>query len=754
MAEFDETKAHALLRPFEAHGVVINGYRDNQAYGFCPFSGKDDKFYVNVENGLWDSKTAGLSGNLSDFLEAVARVYEEALTPKHLDALAADRRLPVEAFEGWGLGWNGVAYTLPVRDLNGRVVDIRTARLGKAFLSTAGCKVGLLGAERLKKNRSGPVYVCEGEWDTFSLHWELVKVLKEKVTVVGVPGAGTMKPDWVAWLTGRVVHTLYDHDDAGLEAEVMIQKKLGTAATRLTFTHWPRELPKGFDVRDWIIYGAVEREDPDGCWKKMQGLFRPETRRAAAAMQPAATMTIVRKKDLAKSGKHAKVVTVGDLHHAFNKWLLLKNNDLIDFSMAVVLSMRLLGEPLWSFVVGPPGSGKTVVVDTLNNWEHIHVTSSITPHTLVSGASGPGGIDPSLIPRLDGKTLVVKDFTVILGMHEKDKEEIFDILRDAYDGKCAKEFGNGITRRYESRFSILAAVTTAIYDASAAHAALGERFLKFSVGDNIEHFREADVIMRAIDNSMKPTTMSDDVSPLVISFLEERWANAVEPEIPEDFKVQLVALGRFVARMRGTVSREQYNQDLVKSRPSAEVGTRLGIQFAKLMRALAMVYGHEVCGEAEYRIVRKVALDTVTQRTEDFVRAIWKARKDVKGQTTSQEIAMRSHYPVATVNRVLADMHALRVVTKEKIGSYKFTWAISPYIAEQIKIARLYEDAADLERKSVTEELTLQRQEAKQRRFVFTPNSIRVTPAAPRKVAEEKRLSLVKTQTMVVKSKR
>lgn len=758
------------LKPFEDHGVVFTGETGNQRYGRCPFTDKEDKFYVNVENGLWDSKTAGLSGNVSDFLEAMAHEYEAALTEKHLSALAENRKLPVAAFKGHGLGWSvdKTAYTLPIRDLNGKVVDIRYARLGKAFLSTAGCKVGLLGAPALKKTPGAAVVICEGEWDFFATHWTVVKKLHLPLVVVAVPGAGTLKPDWVAWMTGRVVHTLYDHDDAGKEGELVAQKKLGTATTKLTFVHWPKELPDGFDARDWFVYGAVKREDPEGSWKKLQGLFRPETRLATEAMKPQTMVVRKRKNDNGTESKTTDAVTLPELHASFNKWLLLKNNDAVDVTLAVVLSQRLPGDPVWMFMVGPPGSGKTATLQPLSDaTDYVHVVSSITPHTLISGASGPGGADPSLIPRLNNKTLVVKDFTVLLGMHEQTKEEIFDIFRDAYDGKCAKEFGNGIIRRYESRFTVLAAVTTVIYDAAASHAALGERFLKFSVGDNIHHYREEEVIRRAMDNSMKPgPDMASDLTPMVAAFLDDRWKHAVDPTVSDEFLTRMVHLGKFTARLRGTISREQYNPEMIKSRAASEVGTRLGIQLTKLARALAMVYGHTEVGEAEYRIVKKVALDTVTQRVEDFVRALWRASAKTGVNATTQEIAKASRYPMATTKRVLEDLAALDVITCHKDGPYKFKWSLSAYILNAILGARLYEEKTELERVSVSEQLTVKRQEAKKVQIVFKPQTIQITKKAVNGVArlgpappttpgrKPVRMGLLRPISFVAKSKR
>ena len=87
--------------------------------------------------------------------------------------------------------------------------------------------------------------------------------------------------------------------------------------------------------------------------------------------------------------------------------------------------------------------------------------------------------DHSLLPKLDGKVLVIKDFTALLNMPREARQQILGDLRDAYDGNAAKAFGTHVeTRRYTSKFGIMAAVTGAIDKHAAVMQQLGERFLK------------------------------------------------------------------------------------------------------------------------------------------------------------------------------------------------------------------------------------------------------------------------------------
>jgi len=675
------------LRPFEVHNVEFTGERGDERFGTCPFTGKAEKFYVNIKTGLWDSKTAGLSGNTSQFLHQISKMYVSQMTDPLLRRLADDRSLPSKAFSDWQVGWDGRNYTIPIRDINSNMVDIRIFHLGRSILSTGGCNVGLMGAERLLTKKTEPVYLFEGEWDTIAASYIMKKIGIPGICV-GLPGAGIFKPEWIPWFSGRVVHTHYDKDGAGELGEQMIDKRLAGVAKSVTYMHWPEDLPEGFDVRDWIVYGLNKRT-PRKSWARLTTLYEPKPR--VRELPPAKPQTFTLRRVKGKL-KHIwkKPPTLAEVHEIFDKWLFLDSSsrNAIDVMLATLISQRLEGPPVWLFMVGPPGSCKTEMITSLSELEETYATSTVTPHALISGHAAPGQRgDPSLIPKLDGRTLVIKDFTAVMGAKDQEKEEIFSILRDAYDGQCGKFFGNGVERRYTSRFTVIAAVTPTIYDLGYRHAQLGERFLKYSMADNLNHPDEYSIISRAIDNTDHELTYRKEIRDVVREFLHRTLSETVLPTIPPALKDRIIWLGKFGARMRGTVSRDTFRNDIMTSRPTAEVGSRLGIQLAKLSRALAMLHTREQVNEDDFLIVKKVMLDTVMQRTEDILRTLhvhWE-----KGPMTTAEVSHLTRYPIATVLRLLQDLHVLDIVVRSG-STYKHRWRVSDYVHECIVNCGLY----------------------------------------------------------------
>jgi hypothetical protein len=359
--------------------------------------------------------------------------------------------------------------------------------------------------------------------------------------------------------------------------------------------------------------------------------------------------------------------------------------------------MDIPGIPLWMFFVGPPGSAKTVLIQSLREWKRCYSTSSLTSHALISGSTQGEGGDPSLIPKLADMMLAIKDFTPVLEMRDTDQSEIVSTLRDAYDGSCGKTFGNGVERRYVVKFSIVSGVTPAIYVKSETHSGMGERFVKFMIGDNLTHHAEQEIIARAIHNVDDSKLMTDEIADVTCRVL--RSPRSAMPTIPPHVTERLIAAAQYGAYLRGTVTRD-FRGENVQGRPFRESGTRLGMQVSKATRGLAWIRGKAEAGEEELRVALKIIQDTVAQRYDDLIRFLWVNANALPDHPTDGpasigaiEIAKRTHYPQSTVKRMLDDM-ALLGVCVHTTSKYKHQWRLSPEIAELIRRSGVYADPA------------------------------------------------------------
>jgi hypothetical protein len=136
----------------------------------------------------------------------------------------------------------------------------------------------------------------------------------------------------------------------------------------------------------------------------------------------------------------------------FHKSFHLEDDHLIDVAAAVYVANLLGADPLWFMIIGPPSNTKTEILQCFAGHQQAVFLSTLTPNTLVSGFKTKDGFNPSLLPKLKDKLLVLKDFTSVLSMRQESRTEVIGQLREAYDGKYDKGYGNGVTINWEGKF--------------------------------------------------------------------------------------------------------------------------------------------------------------------------------------------------------------------------------------------------------------------------------------------------------------
>lgn len=689
------------LKAFETWGVDWTGTSGNQKVGDCVFCGAEKKFFTNPESLCWDCKMCGKNGNFEAFLSDTLELCRLALWgnggKKQLNKLSNDRGLPIKAFKSWEVGWDEVeGYVIGVRDPSGKVRDLRRWKPGGKMRSTSGCRVGLLGGDYLVPGVRERVVVCEGEWDAIALRWLLgwLKIQGKldkhwsKVKVLAVPGANIWKQEWTNLMTGKEVYLAYDADSAGTDGMRRTAIKLDPVAKQVHVISWPKEIiteKHGQDVRDWIIGRALTGKDPVGGWNDLQKHFRRLEDWPGEVLA-----TAVRAKDHPEPKKPGRVVLAPGggrkaLFGRYRKWLYLEDDDVLAVLMGTVLANQLIGgDPVWLFLVAAPGGTKSELLMPLDVWEDVVAVSSLTPHALISGMNAPGGGDPSLIPKLDKKVLVLKDFTTTLQMPAVVRDEIFGQLRDAYDGQVGKSFGNGITRSYKARFGMIAGVTPAI-DSFASLGNLGERFLKFRVQKSPEATKA--MVRRAMGHveeagGQEEMGMRAELEAAAEVFLEEKLSKEERtiPKSTQEVYRTIAALAQLAAGFRVVVPWEKWDPGVVSFVAESEYPTRIAKQLLKLVKGISVYLneGQEV-GHASLEIVKKVAWDSVPWKVSRVILAINKLSES--GWAEVSEITrMVPGISRSTVQRVTRDLELTRFITRKsglKFGKWKLASSIS-----------------------------------------------------------------------------
>ena len=693
----------------------------DQVTGRCPFCGKERHFQVNVKALLWDCKRCGESGNFETFMAMRTEEYAKHLIGEPLAALAKSRGIAPATFRRWGVGWiaeNGL-YTIPVHDGKRMIGVHRYDAKNRKMLGTTGGGNGFLHAIGLSLGASDvDVWVCEGEWDAMALD-EALRTVKRKDAVVGICGAAGMSPALAKHLQGFRAILALDNDDPGLKGDARARKCLGPYAKDVRSIHWPPGREDGFDVR--ALY--LEYPDkPNTFLCELEKMARADPRSGKPLVdgfvpEDAAVDSVTRADHIAAQPT-GEGLPRGDVIKAYRQWLYLPDSEVIDVLFGAVFANRMDGDPLWLFLVGPPGCGKTELIMSLSSAPLIYPITSFTPAALISGKDNIIS-DPSLIPRWNGHVTAIEDFTTILQMNPLARDEIFGILRAAYGGTIKKVFGTGTERRYKSRFGIIAGVTAEIEKYGPSHTVVGERFVKYYMRQPGVLNVGAKMIETVVDNLGMQADQRRDLEDVAKRALD-RPVDKAGPRIGRSVRGKFVRLAQWTAALRGAVVRDKYHDDVVTFRPTPEIGTRLAKQLCKLAQGIAVFRGSATVGLDEYGIVSRVARNSVPDLVELFVGEMYIRNRD--GWTTTGELAKWTRFPTPTISGVLRNLALLRVMQEETSfgpGTGGKRWKLSASILRLMRDLNLYSE------------------ERRFRRIPAHDPKARAGPVATRKAAEK-----------------
>ena len=369
----------------------------------------------------------------------------------------------------------------------------------------------------------------------------------------------------------------------------------------------------------------------------------------------------------------------------FRKWLDLEETDYIEVIIATILSNEIPGDPVWLFVIGPPGASKTEVLRAFNSLkDKTYSLSKLTAQSLISGKRYKRTIegeeiyiDPSLLPKLDNKTLIIKDFTSILGMQREARETIFSDLREAYDGYFSKEFGNLGHVEYFSHFSLIGNVTPVIDKYTSVQQTLGERFLKI----RLKNSEMDSKIAKAMDNEDKQQEMRKELASVTKRFYNQKF-NVKEITFPAEIKEKTVQLAKFIAIGRTSVSRDQFRRDALTYLPEYEIGTRIGIQLKKLGKSLACIRGKQRVEQEEFEILKRISKDTLPKKIIVMLDFLYQNRfQPLSTSDITREIKIEKQ----TCRFILDDLKVLGLVKAEKdehAAGKPWSWQLTDQIME------------------------------------------------------------------------
>lgn len=654
-----DSKPFDFAATFECLGVNIGPRTGSNAKCDCPLCGKAGHFFLNLDTGQWDCKVCGRNGNVYSFMSQLLDVAEHKTTPEMYEEIAKSRGIPSEAFTTWPVVWNEAAgeWLFPNYGTNGVVRGFGRWRKGqKKIYETTGCGTHIFGlyylvnAQEARKRR---VWICEGYWDAIALRWLLNQVGSYDI-VISFPGAGTFKKAWHAYFQECDIVWAFDNDESGDVNSMDHSQKLMSIARKQQFICWPETFRTGYDINNHVSEGLEKQIDPAIIFANLEALIQPDHRRSKTADATKPSLIAKRKEEIGPPCAFPEVLDT------FKKWMEL-DRDFIDClicALAVPLANGLGGEPLFFYMIGVPGSGKTRILDALSTSPTCSFHSSLSAKTLVSGFNRDP--DPSLLPKLNGLTAVFKDGTELLAVHPDARNEIYATLRGAFDGRVDRPYGNGITRKYtDLKFNMLIGVTPKIRAYTEATA--GERFLNLEMHENLNSANKKIYKCVTEQTAEVESNMMKELSDVCARFLNRDVDPQKLPLIPETYVHRIVAMAQLVALLRAQVDRD-WDRDL-KYRARGELGTRVAKQLAKLGRMICIVLGKAEVDEQVCRLLRKVMVDSCVGFHIDILKSLIRNKNE---PMTAADLSVTSEMTAQTVAKRLEDMVVLRILQSHK----------------------------------------------------------------------------------------
>jgi len=172
------------------------------------------------------------------------RGFRAAVTPRILERLAERWGCSVGAVDRLGCGWDGSAWTFPMRDHQGRIIGYRRRLEDGGKLCLKGSRLGLIVPT--PRNEVGSLFVVEGESD-------LACAIDLKVDAIARPGCRVCEHQVAALARGRDTVIVADKDAPGMEGARALRSAL-LKNTRSVCIVQPPGRHK--DLRDWVRAGG------------------------------------------------------------------------------------------------------------------------------------------------------------------------------------------------------------------------------------------------------------------------------------------------------------------------------------------------------------------------------------------------------------------------------------------------------------------------------------------------------------------
>lgn len=336
------------------------------------------------------------------------------------------------------------------------------------------------------------------------------------------------------------------------------------------------------------------------------------------------------------------------------------SNNIIDCILAICIATKLPGDSIWLMIVGAPSTGKTELVNILNDVDHVHSVSTLTENTFLSSMRSSNGKENSLLHRIGPKGMILmKDYTTVVSMRAEKKEQILAQMREIFDGALKKESGNGVSQEWVGKINWIGCVTDAIYSVGGESAAMGRRSMVYELPPLTDEMR---LDMGRASNKLRSTIglVRKELQDAVKEFIKYKIDNMprelikISPEMEED----LLQISSFVTKARTGVERDfRGTLQLVYE---SEGLTRFNSQITKTIETMLYVSDKTEVDEEYKKFAFKIGIDSIPKQRRIALMVL-----SEYAAVTAKGVAMKTGMPTETMRMSLEELAALRIVERK-----------------------------------------------------------------------------------------
>lgn len=710
------------IQPYINHGLDVD-IRGDEAIGDCVFCGKENKFSIDVERGVWKcwvctegSDNGG--GNIYTFLSLI---YEmgKSKTSDLIPQLAKEKGIiNLSTLEDWGVFIHPLTDEISLAGFNKEGSlnniyfyreDYETEKM--RWMPTKGLSHSLLGIH-LYDSKKENILLCEGLFDAMTLY-ETLGFTKQEIdpqdensfelsftgsvdesmlgthNILAIPSANVFHDKWVEVFSKKKVYLLPHNDYPRRNNETgKVYEPVGFAGMRkiageicsqdspsksVEYLSWhpagdsfDPARPSGYDVRDLLNESNSESVTYEERLDNLVSLI-------SLCREIPASWTKSEKKSSALEGMEPlECKDWKTLENAWRKALKWTDGHRggLACMLACIASTNSKGDQLWMRILGPAGSAKTALCRGLGVSKKYVLEGSIITG-LHSGwrAKNENGEaqDFSLINKMRNKTFVMKDGDTLL--QTPNVAQIMSQLRDLFDGETSSHYRSQDTKDEKGhRTTIIICGTSSLKQMDSSE--YGERFIDYVIMKEIDIVLEKDIVKRAIYAADRNTRQQ--VNGRLDGHFSLEMGNALK--LTGGY---VGYLRRNVEELLKNIETKESDIDLcsdlavftafMRARQSKkqdeekerELATRLGSQLWRLALCLAVVLNKTEIDDEVMGIVKKVALDTSSGKTLEIVEVLYKMGH--KGETT-ESISHKATHDSKKILGYLAFLRGIKVV--------------------------------------------------------------------------------------------